>query len=577
MNARQPLLFDGAFGTYYYKLNPGLSPCELANLETPELVRRIHREYIDAGAQALKTNTYGANPFALGDWETVSRVVERGYVLAKEAAGDQAFVYADVGYCGEDEEQPEVYRRLAARFISLGADRFLFETFGELEPLLPALREIREQRPNAHVIVSFAVSQDGFTAKGQEYRTLIRQAAQNPCIDWVGMNCVCGPAHMIRLMEALPLETMSFCSMPNAGYPASIGGRTVFRDNAGYFAEKLKRIADMGAAAVGGCCGTTPEHIRQAAQALSGAGTAPAVRRTATSIPEEPPRVPPFWEKAEGKKAVLIELDPPADSSIAPLLEQAKQLKQSGADVLTLGDSPLARTRADSIITAARVKRETGLETLPHISCRDRNHIGMKGALLGAHMEGLRHLLAVTGDPAPHTGNARQTGVFSFHSIALLQFIKSLNEDVFASSPLYPGAALNLNISRFEPELRRALEKEKAGAVFFLTQPVFTREALERLCTARKALKGKLYAGILPVAGYKNALFLHNEVSGIEIPPELLARLEHADRNRAAELSYCFSLEIARQAAPYCDGFYLMPPLKRLDVICRLIPELKRL
>ncbi len=575
----RPFLFDGGFGTYYNKLSPGESSCELGNLSDPATVLQIHREYIAAGVDAIKTNTFGANRLLIEDPDRLEATVRAGWQLARQAAeGSGVQVYADIGYIHTDEPwAPEAYLQLAELFLDCGAGQFLFETLAEFEPLIPALAAIKARQPEAHIIVSFAVSQDGFSQKGHHYKPLLRAARQNPHVDVAGLNCICGPTHMLQLLQGLEPHRKPLVAMPNAGYPASIGGRTVYRDNADYFARRIADIAALGAGYLGGCCGTTPAHIAQMVRRLSGqpagGGQAPAAQERPFAQPAGESLLRKKME--EGRRVIAVELDPPPDIDLTHLLSATRQAMTAGADVITLADSPLGRTRADSMMVAARLRRETGSEVLPHLCCRDRNQIGLKATLLGGHLEGLRNLFVVTGDPVPQTDRSSGRGVFNFHSLSFIPFLQELNSQIFSPEPYFVGAALNVNAPRFAAELERAKRKEAAGAGFFMTQPIFTPQAEENLAMAHNALQSRVLAGILPVAGYRNALFLSNEVSGIEIAPELLEQLKEADPQQAAAISLGLSTEIIRRVQDACDGYYLMTPLKRIDLVVRLIETIR--
>ncbi len=569
----RPFVFDGAFGTYYAARSRGDAPCEAANLSDPETVVQIHREYIAAGAQAIKTNTFSCNAVTFPDASELTRLIQAGFANAQRAAeGSEVSVFADIGPIPDGESGD--YLAVAEQFLALGAEYFLFETQPDLDPLPPVFAAVKARAPQAQIIVSFAGAQDGLTRLGRSCAQLLRQAAALDTVDAVGLNCICGPAHLVRLVrEALPLQK-PFSAMPNAGYPSVFGGRTVYIDNAEYYAGKLSELAHLGCAIVGGCCGTTPQHIRAFTDARHGIQTPSAAAGTAVQSAVPVSRPNPFRAKLSlgSRKVVAVELDPPHDNDLSPILEAAKQMKETGVDVLTFADSPLSRARADSMATAAAVCMNAGIPVMPHLACRDRNQIAIKGGLLAANALGVSNLLAVTGDPLSDTDRSGVKSVFSMNSYGLIRFVDELNQSAFASNPFFIGGALNLNTLRFDVELDRARKKREAGAQFFLTQPVFSDEAAEHLRMAHETLDTKILAGIFPVASYKNALFLTNEVAGIEIPDDFLHRLERAAPEEIPLLSVEFALEMAKKSAPFCDGFYLMTPLKRFDIV-RLLAE----
>lgn len=569
----RPVLFDGAFGTYYAEKYGGAS-CEAANTDASDRVVAIHREYIDAGARAIKTNTYALNSVRIADVSRLGALITAGISLAKAAAGETGVkVFADVGFVpgGTAED----FSALTELFLRGGAENFIFETLPEFAILSDALMLIKERLPAAGVIVSFGSTPDGYTRMGHPLAELIREAAAHPAVDAVGFNCICGPSHAVRLAATLPQTDKPLSVMPNAGYPSSVNGRTVYNDNAEYFASKIREICAAGASILGGCCGTTPAHIAAAAAALEGRPL-PAPQREYPHIVPRPTAENAFADKLRaGKRVIAAELDPPADTDILAVAEAAKSLAASGCDVITLADNPLSRARADSIMTAAAVAGRTGLPVMPHLTCRDRNSIAIKSALLAANGLGVRNILAVTGDPLSDSEHGAKS-VFAMNSFKLIGYISSLNGFEFAAAPFLIGGALNVNAAVFTAELTRAERKAERGAELLLTQPVASAGSLENLKTARASLKLKLLAGIYPVAGYKNALFLKNEVAGIDIPDELLDALRDRSRDEARDISVDFAAKTAAAAAPYCDGFYVMTPLKRTDIAAALIERIKK-
>lgn len=575
----RPLFFDGAFGTYYHKISGKNAFCENANLNERETVVGIHREYIQAGARAIKTNTFGANSLLSADRQAVAEIIKNGYFLACQAAADTgALVFADIGcITGEEEAISREYKELTQLFLSLGAKNFLFETMPALSALIPALRQIRQACPDACWIVSFAVSQDGYTTKGSFYKDLIAAAVKDPDIDAVGINCLCGPSHALSLIKELDIRGKAFSAMPNAGYPTTINGRTVYQEDSAYFSEKLREIRALGVEILGGCCGTTPAHIRAAIARIAEEADAPYYAQPADAKEEQRPAFQSDLQRRfdSGRKLIAVELDPPPDTRFDYLIPAAKKAGQTGADVITVADSPLARARADSILTAAKLKREAGIDVLPHLSCRDRNHIGIKAALIGAYMEDIHNIFAITGDPVAETERGMSRGVFSFNAYNLLSFINSLNTELFSQAPFFAGAALNVNAANFDAELMRAHRKLKNGAQFLMTQALFMPRAAENLIHAKKELGCRILAGIMPVAGYKNALFLNNEVAGIEIPQSVIESFRDKPAPQVQALSVAYSIGIIDSVYDHCDGFYLMTPLKKIDLVCSLIEAIR--
>ncbi|MCL2190734.1 MAG: bifunctional homocysteine S-methyltransferase/methylenetetrahydrofolate reductase [Treponema sp.] len=562
------LFFDGAFGTYYIAQTNDYNPCERANITNPDAVLSIHKAYIAAGANAIKTNTFAANRGLFEDEGELRDVIAAGFRLAREAAhGTGATVYADIGGIHGEGELAAKYRQVAELFVAQGARHFLFETLAGFEELAPVLASIKEKVPDAVILASFAASADGVTAKGHRYKTLIAEAVRNPHTDGVGLNCVCGPAHILSLVRRLGSPGKPLLVMPNAGYPAYVNGRMLYQDNTAYFAEKCAELKAAGAAMLGGCCGTTPGHIAAAVRALRDPG--------APEKPSRPAVVSVAARPVSGRlprKPIAVGLDPPAKADVAYLLDAARQLKEAGVDTVTLSDSPLAKTRADSFLTAALIRRETGMDVLPHLACRDRNYIAIKGALLGASFYGIRSVLAITGDPVTHSESFRNNpGVFNFNSRELVQYIQGLNRDVLADHPFSVGGALNVNATNFDAELGRCLEKIKSGAGFLYSQPLFSAKSVSNFRQARARLDCPLYAGILPLVSYKNAVFLNNEVMGIHVPEDFTESLRDKTPEEAQAISIEFCHGLIDQVYGDADGFYLIAPLRKVGLIHRLI------
>lgn len=579
LNSGAPLLFDGAMGTYFSSL-PGRAEqsCEQAGLTCPEEILRIHRAYLDAGCRAIKTNTFSVSAsVADGQEEQAAQLVRAACALAQQAAQPSgAFVFADLGPAPADSGRApaQVYQTQAQWFLDQGVTHFLVETLSDDAGIPELARWLKAQCPDAFLIVSFAVGYDGLTRAGRSGGELYRSTAALDEVDAVGFNCVSGPHHLLEYIKTLELSEKPLTVMPNAGYPTVLGRRTVFQGTPDYFAGQMAQIVQAGAAIVGGCCGTTPEHIARTAQALRG-----PLPRLTIPAPQKPPRpaaqvTNTLWDKLEtGRHVIAVELDPPVDDDIEGFLEGVQALKHAGADAVTIADCPIGRPRADSSLLACKLKRELGVEPLPHMTCRDRNLNATKALLLGLSMEGVHNVLLVTGDPIPTEARDEVKSVFNFNSRKLARFVSTLNESTLRA-PMRVYGALNLNANNFEIELRRAVEKEENGVVGFLTQPVLSADALENLKQARATLKGKLLGGIFPVVSHRNACFLNNEISGMRVCQEIIDRYEGKDRDEAEALAVTISAAVAKAIAPYTDGYYLMTPFRRVALMERIIREI---
>ena len=581
--ARKPLLFDGGMGTYY-KAKPG-TECEQGNLLDPAGVRKVHREYLAAGAEAIKTNTFGLPRMVAArqpDWQALARA---GWKLAAEAAVETgAAVFADLGPAPDTEAAPagSIYTAVARCFVEQGAKNFLFETLSSDAGVLEAVQAVKAQVPDAFVLVSFAVLPDGYTREGMYSKDLVRRMTESGIVDAVGFNCVSAPGAMRTLVQQLGSTALPLSVMPNAGYPVVTRTQVKYQGKPEYFAKELARIAAEGVRILGGCCGTTPAHIAALRAALD---SLPAVEKAAPAVQVSTPEAPTvekddaFLRKLNaGKKVIAIELDSPKDADLTNYLAGAKRLQAAGADLLTIADCPIARARMDSSLVACRVHRELGLCTLPHMTCRDRNLNATKALLLGLYAEGVREVLAITGDPIPTAERDEVKNVYQFNSRKLAQYIVSLaGEGREMPSPMTVFGALNLNARNFEVELRRAGEKLENGMSGFLTQPVLSEQAVENLRRTRETLgeRAKILAGIMPVVSQRNAIFMENEVNGIHVAEDIMEAFAGLDREQGEALGLEISLKMAREALPYADGFYLMTPFNRVALMERLIARLK--
>ena len=580
----RPLLFDGAMGTYY-KAAPGVE-CEQANLTDPAGVLAVHREYLAAGADAVKTNTFSLPRLAAAHTPGWEQLAQAGWQLAVQAAEETgAAVFADLGPAPDTEAVPagQVYRAVAKQFAVLGARNFLFETLSSDAGLLDAVGAIKAEVPDAFVLVSFAVLPDGYTREGMYCKDLARRMQESGIVDAVGLNCVSAPGAMRTLAKQLG-GTLPLSVMPNAGYPVVTRTQVKYQGRPEYFARELGRLAAEGTVQIlGGCCGTTPAHIAALRAELD---SLPVVEKTApaeefSTVKEQTvENEDAFLRKLNaGEKVIAIELDSPRNADLTGYLEGAKKLQAAGADLLTIADCPIAQARMDSSLVACRVHRELGLCTLPHMTCRDRNLNATKALLLGLYAEGVREVLAITGDPIPTAERDEVKNVYQFNSRKLAQYIVSLaGEGREMPGPMTVFGALNLNARNFDVELRRAKEKLENGMSGFLTQPVLSAQAVENLKKSRETLgaDAKILAGIMPVVSQRNAIFMENEINGIHVEDWIIEKFAGLDRAQGEELGLAISLEMAKAALPYADGLYLMTPFNRVALMERLIGRLKQ-
>ena len=581
--AQRPLLFDGGMGSYY-KAKPG-QECEQANLTDPEGILAVYRAYLAAGADAIKTNTFSLPRLAAAQQPGWEQLADAGWQLAATAAGETgAAVFADLGPAPDTENLPaeQVYLAVAKRFALLGARNFLFETLSAEDGVLEAIRALKQTVPEAFVLVSFAVLPDGYTREGRYCAELVRRMAQSGVVDAVGLNCVSAPGAMRALVQQLGDAGLPLSVMPNAGYPVVARAQVRYQGKPEYFARELSRLATEGVRILGGCCGTTPQHIAALRTALDALPetlpASPAAKPAAAAKPAVETDDAFLRKLRAGQRVIAVELDSPKDADLTAYLEGARRLQAAGADLLTIADCPIARARMDSSLVACRVHRELGMNVLPHMTCRDRNLNATKALLLGLYAEGVREVLAITGDPIPTAERDEVKNVYQFNSRKLAQYIVSLaGEGREMPSPITVFGALNLNARNFEVELRRAAEKLENGMSGFLTQPVLSAQAVENLKKAREMLgeRAKILAGILPVVSQRNAIFMENEVNGIHVDEAIIQKFEGLDRAAGEELGLEVSVQAAKAAAPYADGFYLMTPFNRVALMERLIARLR--
>ncbi|MDD7641939.1 MAG: bifunctional homocysteine S-methyltransferase/methylenetetrahydrofolate reductase [bacterium] len=599
------LITDGAMGTYYEKKygDTVLFP-EEENLLHPDRIRDIHLEYLHAGARLLRTNTFATDPVFVPDVKKRLDGLRAGYAIAETAVdkfredtgcAEDIYIAADFGPIGELEEQSTAevlddYRQMCDVFLDCGATVFVFESQRDDKYVKQLADHVKARCPEAFVLVQFTFDKSGYTRAGLSVRRINESMAAPDAdsIDAYGYNCGVEAGHLLQLLQSQPPYCRKFFSaLPNAGYPLSLRGRTIYTENEQYFVKKSVEIAALGVDIIGGCCGTTPGYIRDLKQALEGVtrGSRQVVSVPAAHLQKlsgddgKPLQSDAFMDKLKnGKKPVIVEMDPPFNGDISKVLAGAGKLAAAGADLLTLSDSPMARARMDAGALAAKLIREVGIPVMPHIACRDRNIIGLRGMLMGDHMNDIRQLLIVTGDPVARDARGSISGVFDMNSIRLMEYVTHMNEELYPDDPLHFGGALNYHGANPDAIIRRMEKKIEAGCEYFLTQPIYSDEDVERIAYIQKALEGrtKICCGIMPLVSYKNAMFLHNEMAGIHIPEEILAKYDpDMTREAAQAVAVEISLELAGKLSDIADAYYFMTPFNRADLICEIIAGLK--
>lgn len=585
---KSKLIADGSFGTYYSQKYKTVDIPEYANITASQRISEIHTEYINSGAKLIRTNTFASNTYSLDcSIEQVKENIKAAYKIAKEAveqSGKEVFIAGNIGpvpavFQPDFEAVEEEYYQIAKTFIDEGADILCFETFTQSEHIMPAIKRIKEEC-NPFIIVQFCVNQYGYSEAGESAERLVSETAFSKCVDAVGLNCGVGPAHMQQILSRINLNNNCFVTaMPNAGYPLLVRNRVKYADNPIYFASKVNDMALLGADIIGGCCGTTPDYIREVAKTVDLTPTVKSDETSANNENEKPVIKKSFFRNADGtikdKKLIAVELAPPFGADDKKLLEAAHMLKGLGVDVLTFPDSPSGRTRIDSVLMAQKVKNVTGFEVMPHICCRDKNAIAVRSTFLGASINGINNFLIITGDPIPVMARQVVKSVFNFDSVGLMRIADEMNSEALKDSPLTYGGAINQSRRRIESEIKRVQKKMEAGAEFFLTQPVFTAEDAERLRRVKEETGARILCGIMPLVSRKNALFMKNEISGVNVTDEVIERYpENAGREDGENVGVELAKEMIAATRDFADGYYFSFPFNRTYLLKRIIEEL---
>jgi len=598
----RPLVFDGAMGTMIYSKGVFINTCyEHVCLTAPKLISEIHEAYVEAGADVIETNSYGANRAKLqmyGLAEKLEEINRKAVQLAREAAGDDVIVAASVGPIlksgqlfvkHEAEKIRETFREQLAVLADAGADYFHFETFTHINEAHIAAETAKEF--GLPVIVSVTVGKDGETRRGRKIEQLVRALDKDPNVDCIGLNCGIGPAAALSITErALPLTSKPMIVMPNAGFPQEVDGRLIYMCTPEYFTEYAKNLIHLGVRGVGGCCGTTPEHIAEMAKSvksLSGMKKHITITRCET---ERTPdiEVVPFAEKsafaaklAKKEPVTSVEITPPRSIDLSPMLEKCRICKEAGIDAINIPDGPRASARISSMVAAITRERETGIETILHYCCRDRNLIGMQSDLLGGYAAGLRNYLIITGDPPKLGDYPNSTPVFDVDAVGLTQVVNNLNHGVdVGGNPINPPTGILIGVGAnpcaidIEKELRHFFNKIEAGAEYAITQPVFDPDALlrflDRLEKHEKSIP--IVAGVWPLVSYRNAEFLNNEVPGVTVPKDILERMSKATtREDAHKIGIDIAREIRDRIADRVAGFQVSAPFGLVELSLRVL------
>ncbi|KAB7705387.1 bifunctional homocysteine S-methyltransferase/methylenetetrahydrofolate reductase [Bacillus aerolatus] len=593
------LTADGAMGTLLY--SSGIDFCyEELNVENPEIIEKIHLEYIRAGADIIQTNTYSANALKLARYGMENRVQELNKaavrIAKKAAAPEQRFVLGTIGgirgvgkSIASLSDIEAAVRQQAEAILSEDPDGLLFETYYDFEELTTVLTLIR-QLTDLPIITQVSMHEPGILQNGQPLNRALGQL-ESLGADIVGVNCRLGPYHTIQAFEEVTLPEKAFLSAyPNASLLDVEDGRIVYESEADYFGQAAVHLRNEGVRLIGGCCGTTPKHIKAAKKALAGLPPITEKRVKAKKpimIKESaPPSVPPLHEQVKKERTVIVELDTPKHLDTAAYIKGAKALQQTGMAAVTIADNSLASPRVSNLAMGSILKMKHQIRPLVHITCRDRNLIGLQSHLMGLHALGLHDVLAITGDPTKVGDFPGATSVYDVSSMELIQLIKQLNEGIsFSGKPLKQkasfsvAAAFNPNVRVLDRAVKRLEKKIECGADYFITQPVFTKEKIIEVYEATKHLTTPIFLGIMPLTSSRNAEFLHHEVPGIKLSEETLARMKAYEHDKAA--AALEGVKIAKElidiAAELFNGIYIITPFLRYEMSIELIRYIEEL
>jgi methionine synthase I (cobalamin-dependent)/5,10-methylenetetrahydrofolate reductase len=584
--SRRVLVCDGAMGTELYARGIFLNRSfDELNLTQPDLVAEVHQAYIRAGADVIETNTFGANRVKLGAFGLADRVAalnSQGARIARHAARETAYVAGSLGPLGIRiepwgktgvDEAEEYFREQARALHDAGVDLFILETFRDVNEIGAAIRAVRSIC-DLPVVAQVTTEEDGNSLDGAAPEAFV-PALERLGANLVGVNCSVGPAAMLETVERMGrVSSVPLSAQPNAGKPREVEGRNIYLSSPEYMASYARRFINQGVRLVGGCCGTTPEHIRHikvAVRGLTPANTAVFVGTARESQPApveavaRPEKSRMANTLARGAFMVSVELLPPRGYQSDKLVEQARQLRIHGVDLVSIPDGPRASARMSALAAALLVQQQAGVETILHYACRDRNLLGMQSDLLGAHSMGVRNVLLITGDP-PNVGDYPDaTAVFDVDSIGLTNVVSRLNrgldiggQAIGPPTSFHIGVAANPAALNLDEEFRRFVYKVEAGAEFAVTQPVFDAEELSTFLRRIADVRIPIVAGIMPLDSLRHAEYMANEVPGVRIPPAVMDRMRRADTaGRAAAEGLAIASELVEAIRPCVQGIQI--------------------
>ena len=602
------IVFDGAMGTMLYSKGVFINQCyDELNVRAPDLVRDIHAQYVKAGADVIETNSFGANRAKLvqhGLQDQVKELNRAAANVAREAAEGRALVAGAVGPLGvrlepfgptSKDEARAIFREQIEGLAEGGVDLFVLETFSDLDEIEQAILAARQVDPKKPIIAQMTIGADGRTPYGAETdvvaRTLDAWGA-----DIIGLNCSVGPQTILECVEKMaPATRRKLSAQPNAGMPRDVGGRSMYMASPEYMATYARHLVQAGAKIVGGCCGTTPEHIHAIVEGIrplaprlagsvviheapAGANRALSERRPSTSTDAVPFAERSRWAEKLAKKEFVssVEIVPPRGVDATRMLADVRKLKDAGVDAVNVPDGPRAQSRMGALLTSVLIEQRVGIETVTHYACRDRNLLGMLSDLLGASAVGLRNLLIVTGDPPKMGPYPDATAVFDVDSIGLTNLVSHLNRGldpggnaIGQPTRFVIGVGVNPVAIDVEQEIKRFNWKVEAGAEFAITQPVFDAAQLEQFFERVGGRHIPVVAGIWPLISVRNAEFLANEVPGVSVPEPVIARMRRANeksKEHAVAEGIAIAREMFERIRPLVQGIQVSAPFGKVEL-----------
>lgn len=591
-----PILCDGAMGTLLDLYEYEERPHEIQNIKHPDIVERIHREYVAAGSEIIESNTFSANRFRLAQFHLEDKLREintSGVEIARRAAGDDVYVAGAVGPIGKLLEPVGKVRRQQARdafkeqveiLLKAGVDLIMLETFVSVQELDEAIAAVKEFS-DIPIVAQKAFAEDG-AILSSNYPVEVVEHIIEQGVDVVGANCTVGPQRMFGIIRSIHKDGIVLAAQPAAGIPTLLDGRSIYHTTPDYLGTYAKELVEAGVTLVGGCCGSTPAHIAAMARAIHGLKVGrPSVkpRQSSVSIKDQGQQQPRLDDRSRfarniGKRFMTtVELDIPRGLDMSTIVEGARYLHQRGIDAIDITDGARARLRMSPFAISTMMQRETGMEAMTHLACRDRNMIGLQSELLGAHAFGLRNILCITGDPTNIGDYPHATSVFDVDAIGLIRAVSSMNggrdllgNSIGQSTSFFISCAANPVADDMDREIERLEKKVEAGAHCIFTQPIYEMSTLEAFLKRIEHLHIYFMLGILPLRGAKHAEFLHNEVPGMKIPDEIREKMRSAGE-KGPRVGLEISREFLRNAKEMISGAYMMPPFQKYQIVDELL------